>query len=328
MCTAITLRSFQGAAYLGRTMDFSYPLAPHMYFVPEDCRWNNAVTGGELQNPYSFIGIGQELDGMLGFFDGVNEHGFAAAALYFAGSARYDDTAENSPAAQVASYDVLRYLLGHCASVEDLCGQMEHTYIVGMADPLTGTVAPLHWIAADRTGSCAVLEQTARGAELLNNPIGVLANSPDFLGQMTNLRGYAEVSPRQRENAVWGGAELTPFGQGGGTSPLPGGFSSPERFVRASYLKTHIPTPESHMAAVTSFFQVMKNVSVPRGAVVTARGTDDYTQYTALMSLQTGEYFISTYENPQIKKAAFPASASRQVTDLGALAGKMIPEPL
>ena len=69
---------------------------------------------------------------MLGFFDGVNEHGFAAAALYFAGSARYDDTAENSPAAQVASYDVLRYLLGHCASVEDLCGQMEHTYIVGM----------------------------------------------------------------------------------------------------------------------------------------------------------------------------------------------------
>ena len=35
-----------------------------MYFVPEDCRWNNAVTGGELQNPYSFIGIGQELDGM------------------------------------------------------------------------------------------------------------------------------------------------------------------------------------------------------------------------------------------------------------------------
>ena len=82
------------------------------------------------------------------------------------------------------------------------------------------------------------------------------------------------------------------------------------------------------MAAVTSFFQVMKNVSVPRGAVVTARGTDDYTQYTALMSLQTGEYFISTYENPQIKKAAFPASASRQVTDLGALAGKMIPEPL
>ena len=41
-------------------------------------------------NHYSFISIGQETDGMLGFFDGVNEQGFAAATLYFDGYANYD----------------------------------------------------------------------------------------------------------------------------------------------------------------------------------------------------------------------------------------------
>ena len=137
------------------------------------------------------MGIGQELDGVLGFFDGVNEHGFAAAALYFAGYAKYDNAAiRNASTIQVASYDFLTYILGHCASVEDLLTQMDTISIIGVSDPLTQTVAPLHWIAEDRTGNCVVLELTDRGAEMFHNSIGVLANSPDFRWHMTNLRNY------------------------------------------------------------------------------------------------------------------------------------------
>lgn len=318
MCTAITLQSSQGASYLGRNMDFSYALEPHLYFVPRDNPLENAVTGRQMRSTYSFIGIGQEMDGVLGFFDGVNERGFAAASLYFAGYAQYDAVMRNASAIHVASYDFLRYILGHCESVADFQAQMENLYIIGKTDPLTQTVAPLHWIAADRTGKCVVLEQTDRGAKLFCNSIGVLANSPDFSWQVTNLRNYMEASPRQLEEAAWGGVRLTPFGQAGGTAPLPGGYTSPERFVRASYLKTHIPVPDRPEAAVVSFFQIMKSVFIPRGAVVTARGTDDYTQYTAFISIGTGEYFFHTYENPQIRKVDFP-SAAAAFTDLGAI---------
>ncbi|WP_369282152.1 linear amide C-N hydrolase [Oscillibacter sp. GMB15532] len=330
MCTAITLRSLEGSNYFGRNMDFSYALQPHFYFVPENYRWTNAVTGKEMCDSYSFMGIGQELDGVLGFFDGVNEHGFAAAALYFAGYAQYDTGTPNSSDIQVASYDFLHYILGNCASVEDLRAQMENIYIIGKADPLTQTVAPLHWIAADRTGKCVVLEQTDRGAELFTDPIGVLANSPDFRWHMTNLRNYMETSPQQLEETVWGGVWLTPFGQAGGTVPLPGGYTSPERFVRAAYLNTHIPPPEDAEEAIVSFFQIMKSVFVPRGAVTTARGTDDYTQYTALINLGAGEYYFQTYENLQIRKVSFPAAATRPatLTDLGKMAQPMIVESL
>lgn len=227
-----------------------------------------------------------------------------------------------SAVTQVAAYDFLHYILGQCTSVEELLTLMENTTIIGVDDPLTQTAAPLHWIAADRTGKCVVLELTYRGAELYSNPMGVLTNSPDFQWHMTNLRNYTEVSPRQNEEAVWGGVRLTPFGQAGGTVSLPGGFTSPERFVRAAYLKSHIPAPEATASAVVSFFQIMKSVSIPKGAVVSHRGTDDYTQYTTFLSLHTGEYFFHTYENQQIIRVDFPlaVSPSGKLVDLGPIA--------
>ena len=331
MCTAITLQSLPGAAYLGRNMDFSYLIQPHFYFIPKNYRWTSPITHKDIHNSYSFMGIGQELDGVLGFFDGVNEHGFAAAALYFAGYAKYDNAAiRNASTIQVASYDFLTYILGHCASVEDLLTQMDTISIIGVSDPLTQTVAPLHWIAQDRTGNCVVLELTDRGAEMYHNSIGVLANSPDFRWHMTNLRNYMDTSPRQTENAVWGGVPLMPFGQGGGTVSLPGGYTSPERFVRAAYLKTHTFAPKNTEAAVISFFQIMKSVSIPQGAVVTARDTNDYTQYTAFIDLNTRNYFFNTYENLQTIKVDFPIALplSTTIIDLGEIVQPMTFEQL
>ena len=71
-------------------MDFSYPIEPGLYVIPRNNEWYSLATMAKNIDHYSFIGIGQETDGMLGFFDGVNEHGFAAATLYFEGYADYD----------------------------------------------------------------------------------------------------------------------------------------------------------------------------------------------------------------------------------------------
>lgn len=85
MCTAMTLQSKSNDMFFGRTMDFSHDIIPQLYIVPESYVWNNNINDKQIENIYRFIGIGQELDGIFGFFDGVNEKGFAAAALYFAG---------------------------------------------------------------------------------------------------------------------------------------------------------------------------------------------------------------------------------------------------
>lgn len=303
MCTSITLQSQQGEIFFGRTMDFSHDIQPELYIVPKNYVWNDALNLNLITNCYSFIGIGQELDGIMGFFDGVNEKGFAAAALYFAGYAQYNKLSPFLTTQPIASFDFLHYILGRCASIPDLRIVLSNISIIGMPDPITQTIAPLHWIAVDQAGQCIVIEQTRNGLRIFDNPIGVLTNSPDFPWHMTNLRNYTEVSPYQTEEITWENITLTPFGQAGGTTLLPGGYISPERFIRTAYLKTHIPTPKSDNEAIVSCFHIMESVSIPRGAVISARNTYDYTKYTAFINTKTCEYYFKTYDNLQIFKA-------------------------
>lgn len=303
MCTAMTLQSKSNDMFFGRTMDFSHDIIPQLYIVPESYVWNNNLNDKQIENIYRFIGIGQELDGILGFFDGVNEKGFAAAALYFAGYAQYD-TIIHKDTEPIASIDFLHYILGRCASVKELPYLLKSITIIGTPDPVTKTIAPLHWIVADRSGACAVIESTDRGLEIINNPIGVMTNSPDFRWHMTNLRNYIEASPTQKVEVYWYNIRLTPFGQSGGTVPLPGGFTSPERFVRTAYLKAHLPIPEDSGEAIAACFHIMENVSIPKGAVITNRDTYDYTKYTAFINITTCEYFYKTYDDINIKTAS------------------------
>ena len=50
-------------------------------------------------------------------------------------------------------------------------------------------------------------------------------------------------------------------------------------------------------------FHILENLSIPRGAVVTSRGTDDYTQYTAVLNTADGSYAVRTYEDGRIRTA-------------------------
>ena len=302
MCTAITLQSIQGENFFGRTMDFSHPIEPGLYIMPKNYEWYDLATKKKHINSYRFICMGQSADGMLGFFDGVNERGFAAAVLYFAGYAYYDLPIDNKE--QIASLDFLHYILGRCGSVEDLKKRLKHIRIVGVQDPVTKTAAPLHWIATDKSGKCIVIEQTKEGLRVIDNPIGVMANSPDFNWHMTNLRNYMTISTKQQEKVYWGNVLLIPFGQGAGTTQLPGGFTSPERFVRTSFLKTHVPVPQNSSEAIMTCFHIMNSVFIPKGIVITDRGADDYTKYIAFINTNTCEYYFKTYENNQIMRAS------------------------
>lgn len=299
MCTAITFQSTEKENFLGRTMDFSYDIQPGVYVVSKNYRWYSLATMDKYVDLYSFICMGQRMNNLFGVFDGVNEKGFAAAALYFKDYAYYDLEVEDKM--PIASLDFLHYILGQCSSVKDLKALLKNITIVGVKDPVTNTVAPLHWVATDRSGKSVVIEQTKRGLNIIDNPIGVLANSPDFNWHMTNLRNYINISVEQQNEAKWGDVSLTPFGQGQGSINLPGGFTSPERFVRAAFLKTHVQIPKRKLETILECFHIMNAVCIPKGIVLTDRGEYDYTKYIAFMNTNTCEYYFKTYENDEIK---------------------------
>lgn len=320
MCTAFTKQAPCGDRFFGRTMDFSYPLDPELYFVPKGHRWHNILHTLNIQTMYRFMGIGQDIS-PLAFADGVNETGFVAAALYFPGFAQYDSIhTPNSKIPAIAALELVKLLLSQCASVKQACQLLKNIQIVGVQDPITHSIAPLHWLLADTSGACLVVEKTAAGLQLMDNPIGVLSNSPNFQWHMTNLRNYLNVTPTQQPRREWETVELSPFGQGTGTFGLPGDYTPPSRFVRAAYHKSHTTFPASRDKSLIACFHILESVSIPKGVVMTERGTSDYTQYSACIDLTTREYFFKTYDNSCVTSVLSLSQINLQkVTSLGKL---------
>lgn len=321
MCTATTLKDTQNNFYFGRNMDFSYPLNPSIFVAGRNYKLHNQSSNIEITNKYRFMGIGQNIPNTV-FVEGVNEMGLAAAVLYFPGYAKYDTfcSTNNSHQYCVDSLEVVPFLLGNCKDIEDAYYLLQHTSILGVVDAVTNTVAPLHWIVTDRTGKCMVIENRMDGLYLLDNPIGVLSNSPNFEWHLTNLRNYMDLSSVQDEMQDWGSVVLTPFGQGAGTLGLPGDFTPPSRFVRTAFLKTHTLIPTTQKESITTFFHIMESVTVPKGTVITHRGTSDYTQYTSFIDLQSCEYFFKTYDNSTILHCTFPSNIQEgDILEIGKL---------
>ena len=309
MCTAMTILTPKKDIIFGRTMDFSYPLAPELYFIPKGYRWNNIQNTHQIRNQYRVMGIGQNISPVI-LADGINEMGFAAAALYFPGYAQYDEPdVKDTSTLCVAALEMVNFLLGQCASVEHAALILKSIRIVGVKDAVTNSVAPLHWLIADRQGRCMTVEKTEDGLSLMENPIGVLANSPDFNWHMTNLRSYRNLEPHQKQESSLGSVKLTPFGQGGGTFGMPGDYTPPSRFVRTAFQKSYTVIPAEKNEAVTACFHILESVSIPKGVVMTDRGTPDYTQYTAFANLSSLEYYFKSYENPRIVTAKLPSGS-------------------
>ncbi len=317
MCTSMAIVSKNKNVFFGRTMDFSYELNPEVYVSPRDYKWNTGLGDHVINNKYKFIGIGQNI-GKITFADGTNELGLAGAVLFFPGYADYNYYENsNEDRTSIASIDIMNFVLGNCSDVKDAIRALNNINIVGVEDSVTNSVAPLHWIFIDKSGNCITVEKTVNGLQIFNNQLKLLSNSPNFDWHMTNLKNYLNISPFQLESVSWGDITITPFGQGAGTFGLPGDYTSPSRFVRTAYLKSFTNVPTSDEEAINTCFNIMKGVTIPKGVVITKRGTDDYTQYTAFMNINSGDYYFNTYSNNQITKVSLNQNDSNEIVSLG-----------
>lgn len=306
MCTALTVTTAHKDILFGRTMDFSHPLEPSIIYIPKGYRWNNILDTHVITAKYNIMGIGQNISPIT-FADGVNDKGFAIAALYFPDFAHFDkNNMHDNKYPTFAASEIVKLMLNLCADVEQACKVFKKIHIIGVKDAVTGTIAPLHWIMNDQRGHCKVVEKTIDGLHIYDNAIGILTNSPDFNWHKENLRNYMNLSPRQTAETNWDGNTLTPFGQGGGTFGLPGDFTPPSRFVRAAFLKSHALFPAEIKQAVNTCYHITNNLSIPKGVVITERDSYDYTQYTCFIDLNTCDYYYNTYDNPQIQKVSMP----------------------
>jgi choloylglycine hydrolase len=299
MCTSLTLKTKDGYNIHGRTMDFGMTFNQSVHIIPRNLTWVNILDKKENKTKYALVGMAVVTDNHPVLADGVNETGLTCASLYFKGFTKYEKkTVENKE--NIAPYDFVLWALSQFRNLDEVKEALKNIEIVDKTLSFLNVSPPLHWILSDRSGKSIVIEKTKNGIEVFDNPVGVMTNSPNFEWHLNNLRQYIGITPKQFDSSEIGSLSLSAFGQGSGTFGLPGDFTSPSRFVRATYLKNNISQINNEIEGVTGVFHILSNCAVPKGSVLMIEGNVHNTIYTSAMCSESGTYYYNTYENHQI----------------------------
>lgn len=299
MCTGIFTKTEDGKHLLSRTMDFSMELDPSPLYLPRQFQWTSAVDGVLYTSQYGFVGAGRLLEKSYFVADGINEKGLSIAELYLPGEVDYATDIKEG-ATNLAPHEFILWVLSQFSTIEELEKVLKDVNLVAKEVPMLGIVTPLHWIITDQTGRCVVIEPTTLQLKTIDNPIGVMTNSPQLDWHINNLRNYLHVRPAQYAPKKFDDYIAEPFSQGTGTLGLPGGFTPPERFVRAAFFKEHIEPAHNELEGLNNHYHILANVRIPKGIVVTDAGISDYSQYVGSMCNESLTYYYSSYENPKV----------------------------
>lgn len=299
MCTSIVYNA--GDSYFGRNLDLEVSFGQEVVITPRDYAFNFRKMP-TMNHHYAIIGVALVKDNYPLYFDGVNEEGVGMAGLNFDGPAHFfpvEDDKDN-----VSPFEFIPYVLGQCKNVEEAKQLMANLNLVNINFSDQLKLSPLHWLIADRSGKSIVVESTATGLHVYDNPVGVLTNNPEFPQQLTNLANYQSVSPAEPTNTLTPGITLNNYSRGIGSHLLPGGMDSESRFVKETFTKMHAPAGKSERENVTNYFQTLHAVDQQKGLDEVAPDTFEYTIYSDGVNLTTGTLYYTTYENSQINAVA------------------------
>ncbi|MBO5646658.1 MAG: linear amide C-N hydrolase [Clostridia bacterium] len=290
MCTVLTYRADD--LYYGRTLDYERSFEEAVAVIPRRLPLHfRHMPDSEAH--YAFMGMASTMGKEPLFYDGVNEKGVCAAALRFAASAVYHESKKKGHA--LASFEVIPYVLGSCATLAEVRAALANISVTGEGYSDELPPSPLHWFFADESGAL-VLESTADGVHIHDDPVGVLTNEPPFPEQMRRLSDYRHLSADPGENRLLPAVSLPLYTRGTGAIGLPGDLSSPSRFVRAAFTAGNAEAA-SGTAAVSRCFQILDTVRVVRGCCQTEDGSASATVYAAVCNMSRGIYYCETEEN-------------------------------
>ncbi len=302
-CSGFSWETGDGCHLLGRTYDqFGDLKANRVLAVPAGapCSPGLRAAGDALRGRYGYTGMA-----VLGFgepiwVDGVNTAGLMGALLHYPEYAVYDE-APGPGRTAVHPGRLLAWLLSRCASLEEAVEALEGLTLVD--EPIQGKPLPAHYILSDRTGEAVILEPDGGGLSVHRGTVGVLTNSPDYPWHRTNLRNYVGVTNLPKAPRTIAGHEVREFGERlGGGFGLPGGYSSPARFVRTAFMKEFSVRGRDELDGVSRMFRAFAPVDVPEGL---AKADPDYDVYeqtlcTSVMCAESGVYYFAPAWNRRL----------------------------
>ena len=245
------------------------------------------------ENHFAMIGMAHIEDGYPLYYDATNEKGLSAAALSFPGEAYYHP--KQPDMINLAPWELIPFVLSRCETAAQAKHLLSKVNVKAEAFREDFPLTPLHFLIADKKESC-VAEPTKNGLILSENPVGLLTNSPPFDFQMQHLHLFMGLSNKPVENRFSKGIPFTEISRGMGALGLPGDLSSPSRFVRAAFTKTHSLKGKDEVYDIRQFFHILGSVEQQKGCVDLG-GKFEFTAYSSCCDTEKGIYYYKTYDN-------------------------------
>ncbi len=293
MCTALSF--LQKDFYFGRTLDYEYSYHETVTVTPR----NFPLPFRKLptrKSHFALIGMAFVQENYPLYYEAVNEKGLGMAGLNFAVSAKYFPPVEGKE--NVSPFEFIPYILSACTTVAEAIEKIRGMHLAAIPFSEKLPLSPLHWMIADRR-EAIVVEPTAEGLKVYDDPAGVMTNEPPFDNMMTHLGSFAALSSEPPVNRF--SFPVPVVSRGMGAMGLPGDLSSPSRFVKIAFTRDHARREEEESAAVGQFFHVLGSVEQQRGCVRLEKG-DEITIYTSCCNADKGIYYYTTYTNRRINK--------------------------
>jgi len=308
-CTGIRLTAEDGSVIHARTLEFAVDLKSDVIVIPRGYSRTGSTPDGKegLKWQSKYASVGANGVGVPFIFDGLNEKGLAMGLFYFPTAAGYMDYKADDASKTIAPWEIGSWILENFATTKEVKENISKVVVPDVVFPAWGFSPPVHYVVHDASGESIVIEYFDGQLHVFDNPLGVITNSPTFDWHMTNLRNYVNFSFTNSPPVELGSVKITPFGQGSGMLGMPGDFTPPSRFVRATAFSQSVLPSKTGRDAVLEAFHILNNFDIPKGA---ARDHEkdkygnivaDYTIWTSANDLKAKRFYFRTYDNSQIR---------------------------
>lgn len=304
-CTGISLTAADGSRVVARTVEWAatpmqcgYVVAPrghaHRSYTP------TGDNGLKYNAIYGYVGIYTEYEPFV--VEGINEAGLSAGLFFFPQYGEYAPYVEANNAKTLCDMQFVSWVLSQFSSIDQVKDAIKKIDLV----TLNHKIGAVHWRIAQPDGRMVVLEVVAGVPHFYENTLGVLTNAPGFPWHMTNLNNYVNLEPGSApDNEIKPGITLQPLGHGSGMLGLPGDFTAPSRFVRATFFQTTSPVWATGFETVVQAFHILNNFDIPVGSqhakADIPKNLPSATQFTAVTDQTAMKFYYRTAWNSNIR---------------------------
>ena len=305
-CTAVDIVAADKSVVAGRTMEWAFDMQWTLVSLPKGTPLVLSappvlkLPAATVETKYAVVGVSAAVIPGGALLEGQNSAGLGMSGNFLPGFTEYQTvTPQDKSYVSILSFGA--WALGNHASVAELRAALPHIKVWTDPSLPTGPTPPtLHFVFNDRSGAGVVVEYLKGELRVYDNVAHVLTNAPAYDWHLLNVRNYLNLSTVGIASERIGSSDVTALGQGGGLAGIPGDYTPPARFVRAAFMRQHMPQPANVSEALQAIGHVLNTVDIPIGIAQSRDGgkvISDYTQWVMLKDLTHNRLMIADYDH-------------------------------